>query len=131
MWHTVSIFGLLLPGRGSQKAAGCLLSGEYSLLSNLNFYRYAQAASGQQQPVAQPARDRSRLSNPAVESTVFMKTSGTGTMTENARECEQYGGGLRDVSHSISGAGVLHKVQWHRCQELTGQASLPCFGGKA
>ena len=30
MWHTVSIFGLLLPGRGSQKAAGCLLSGEYS-----------------------------------------------------------------------------------------------------
>ena len=34
------------------------------LLSNLNFYRYAQAASGQQQPVAQPARDRSRLSNP-------------------------------------------------------------------
>ena len=39
------------------------------LLSNLNFLQICAGgllpASGQQQPVAQPARDRSRLSNPA------------------------------------------------------------------
>ena len=69
----MSNFGLLLPGRGSQKAAGCLLSGEYSEQAGPDLkFEFLQIcaggllpASGQQQPVAQPARDRSRLSNPA------------------------------------------------------------------